>query len=400
MHRPYVAAGLIAATLAVSSGCAAGEGAPTPPTGAATRPTDSGTATTVMPTDGQGWQLSHRADYSTFDMFRRVVAPAHDDAWAFGDADNRDRSPFAARWDGRQWAPSALPAGISGRIGDAGGSAPDDVWLFVNGRRISTALHWNGHGWMVRARLPFQTRKIKVLDRTRLWALPGDTPTSVWSFDGTDWRQVPFPDGVDGWAIDATPSGTLWAVGAFDTSGLRSSGLFRLDGDRWTRVPLGRALPADDDVWYLSLEGVVASGDDDIWVLGNRRERHDAAGEIELRRRPRPVAAHWDGRSWRAVAVPGRWTPAYAVSDGKGGVHAVVGPNPEEADAVAPTSALLSLTADGSASVSAPEVTGGRPHLTAVARAPGTLWAVGAIFPAELTEASSTSVIYRRPHGR
>ncbi|MFC7647484.1 hypothetical protein ACFQX6_48430 [Streptosporangium lutulentum] len=85
----------------------------------------------TVPLVGEPWRLAHLADYGVFDSLSRVVAPAEDDAWAFGQTETWKGAPFALRWDGWQWVRSALPDGLKGSVVDAGSAAPDDVWMLA-----------------------------------------------------------------------------------------------------------------------------------------------------------------------------------------------------------------------------------------------------------------------------
>ncbi|MFC7647483.1 hypothetical protein ACFQX6_48425 [Streptosporangium lutulentum] len=235
-------------------------------------------------------------------------------------------------------------------------------------------------------------RQIEVLDRTHVWALPAEDANVTWFFDGDGWRRTPLPGGVLGLAIGATAPGTLWAVGLSGEGPRQTTGVFRSDGTRWTRVSLDGIFPPDDESHYLRLENLVTGGEDDVWIFGSRAERPGESGEGESR--SLPVAAHWDGRSWRAVTVPPRWSLREAVSDGRGGAQVIVRPADGDPDAVTPTTAILSLAADGSSSVSTPAVFGGRVSLNALARTPEKIWGVGAAHPSAVTASASTSAVH------
>jgi hypothetical protein len=348
-----------------------------------------------VPLAGDPWKLVHLADYGVFDSLTHVVAPAEDDAWAFGWTGGSNGSPIALRWDGWQWVKSVLPSGVKGYVVDAGSSAPDDVWLHVNTEGASSSLHWDGVRWTVSKEFSFAMRQIKVLDRTHVWALPSDDATAAWFFDGTGWREAAsLPAGVVGLAIGATSPGTLWAIGMSGEGPRSATGLFRSDGTGWTRVSFGGIFPADDEESYLRLENLVTGGEDDVWVFGSRAERPDGSGED----RPRnlPVAAHWDGRSWRAVTIPPTWRLRGAVSDGHGGAHVIVWPADDDPSSDIHTTSVLSLAADGSSSVSVPEVFGGRVSLNALAVTPEKIWGVGAAYSSDVSLTASTSVVYAR----
>ncbi|MBO4275946.1 hypothetical protein GSF24_35870 [Microbispora triticiradicis] len=166
-------------------------------------------------------------------------------------------------------------------------------------------------------------------------------------------------------------------------------------GGRWERVAFGGALPKGTAEQSLELQGVAAASDADVWVYGTYGTRPNPEEYSDLVRDP--VAAHWDGRAWRAVAVPKGWrfTDA-AVPDGRGGLRVVVASTTGDEDAAEAETAVLSLTPSGPATLAEPWIPRGRVVLRGLARVPGThrFWVVGAAFPAATEMSASTSVIY------
>ncbi|HEX4811416.1 MAG TPA: hypothetical protein VFV66_01500 [Nonomuraea sp.] len=355
---------------------------------------DSERTQVSVPTDGTGeWKLSHLADHGVFDTLSQVVAVAPDDLWAFGrTGTGKDGGPFALRGDSRRWTPDPLPEQARGAVLDAAASGPDNVWLIAGSTRNPTAFRWDGKRWAAQDALPYGTR-IEVLDATHVWAHSAGAVQRIWFYDGGGWRPAALPDGVALQAFDATSPDDLWALGSFEEDGRTATGVFRSDGTRWTRVPLGEdILPADDQSAYVALDLLVAASRDDVWIMGNRVRR--PAEESEAEPSSVPVAAHWDGRSWRRVDLPPRWRPYRAIADGDGGVRVLAGPNPADLDAVAPTTTILSLSASGAWSAAAPTIFKGRVSLNALTAVGGAVWAVGAAYLAQVTMSAATSVAY------
>lgn len=353
---------------------------------------DSEKTPVSVPTETDGpWKLSHLMDHGGSDTLSHVVAAAPDDIWAFGRTESWKGKPFALRWNGDRWATSPLPKEAKGAVLDVAGSGPDDLWLLTGNTRNPTAFHRTGERWTIQDGLPYGTR-FEVLDATHVWAYSPGAIQSIFFYDGNGWKPAALPDGVGLKAFDATSPADLWALGSVENGGKTATGVYRSDGLGWTRVPLGDALPADDRDTYVDLELLLATSDDDVWVIGNQVPRPEEESEAEPV--SVPVAAHWDGRSWHRIDVQRRWRPYQAVADGRGGVRILVRPNPGDPDAVAPTTTILSLSADGTSSTSAPEIFGGRVSLNALAAISGTIWAVGAAYPPQVTMSASTSVAY------
>jgi hypothetical protein len=332
------------------------------------------------------------ADHGLDGALSQVVAVGPDDLWAFGRTDTgKDGRLFALRGDGRTWTLNALPEQAKGIVLDAAASGPDDVWLIVGSRRNPTAFRWDGKSWAAEDELPYGTR-IDVLDATHVWAYSAEAVQRIWFFDGNTWRPTALPDGVTLRAFDATSPDDLWALGSFEENGRTATGVFRSDGTRWTRVRLGGVFPADDQDAYIALDLLVSAPEDDVWIMGARIRR--PAEESEVEPVVVPVSAHWNGRSWRRTDLPRRWLPYRAVADGHGGVRVLAVPNPADLDAVAPTTTLLSLSAGGKWSASAPAIFNGRVSMNALAVAGDAVWTVGAAYPSHVTMSASTSAVY------
>ncbi|MFE7837225.1 hypothetical protein ACFU53_14660 [Streptomyces sp. NPDC057474] len=160
-------------------------------------------------------------------------------------------------------------------------------------------------------------------------------------YDGTEWREQPFPEGVVGTDVmdvrlDAVAAGAVgsvevWLSTATGYGGQGGTRIARWDGTSWSAlesVPRGRLVDlaafGPDDVWVLDGEnraqhwdgtrwttmtlpvGGVASLDgittDDLWAVGYRDTDAGAgAGETEL---TQPAAVHWDGRAWERTETP------------------------------------------------------------------------------------------------
>ena len=119
-----------------------------------------------------------------------------------------------------------------------------------------------------------------------------------WHWDGTSWRNAPFPRiGYGGLLSVASVSPRdAWATGPTDAYLVESQALIaHWDGTAWTarRVPgLG---PTD-------LFSVSAAGRRNVWV-GGATYRKNRVGRM-IPSATRPLLLRWDGAAWRKVILP------------------------------------------------------------------------------------------------
>ncbi|WP_433888039.1 hypothetical protein [Streptomyces sp. CA-111067] len=220
--------------------------------------------------DGFGWHatagLGHLAGGTRIGQLDDVLPLRRTDVWAVGSWNDQpahqDRS-LAEHWDGRAWREVALPAEPADRSAypsALAGVRRDDVWAVGTTAqdRIGTpkplAYHWNGRAW-----------------------------SSV---------ATPEPGG-DALLLDAAADGrgTVWAVGTvYDAQGAGRPLTERWDGRSWRIVPAPHTAGRGE-----SLESVAVLAPDDVWAVGVSSTPDGT---------PRPLALHWNGRTWSAVAVP------------------------------------------------------------------------------------------------
>src|SRR5215469_3375679 len=104
-----------------------------------------------------GWSVvftHHYGPANDSSGYLTVMAPARQDAWAFGGTDLSGATPgapVAEHWTGSAWHASALPSGLTGQIVAASADSPKDIWAVTQfGGNI---LHWNGTAWSVAKQL-------------------------------------------------------------------------------------------------------------------------------------------------------------------------------------------------------------------------------------------------------
>jgi hypothetical protein len=140
---------------------------------------------------------------------------------------------------------------------------------------------------------------------TDVWAVggstgptPNDTVTRVLRYDGSGWREVPFPLGNTPSIVQITglaaAGGHAWLVG----NKLSAAVIQEWDGRSWQeRQPPADCLQggtsADGMPTFCNITAVTAFAPDDVWACGN-------ANWPGFRG---PLLFHWDGTRWRAVQV-------------------------------------------------------------------------------------------------
>ncbi len=325
---------LVASSLLVAAGCAAGgtvrgadgpgaSGSPSPsPAPMSTRTAQSEEAPTPGPvvtpaaSDG-GWHYAYVSDQPG-SRLTGVTAAGPREAWAAGSEGDR---LLLLHHDGTAWrradpppgAP-AVPEGADVRIAASG---PDDVWLLLpelgadDQVQALTAVRWDGSAWhRVPGRIdsPYVTG-FAVLGPADAWAVHGSGRRDAAHWDGRSWTKVSLPAYAS--ALGGSGSGGLWAVG-FRSSGpgvteseLDQPAAMRWDGRSWRLVPtptyaFARPKPPEGSAM---LDGLVVLGEDDVWAIGVHTFNH---GEVDDEPAdPPPILLHWDGRSWSRQNAPG-----------------------------------------------------------------------------------------------
>lgn len=125
------------------------------------------------------------------------------------------------------------------------GTARDDVWALGRGEWGDfSQYHWNGTGWTDRTIPNFEVLAARAVSRT-----------------------------------------DVWAVGNYrESNGDVPGAVAHWNGSAWTLTKLGAK-----DAWT-NLKAVHVVSDDDVWVVGS------GGGRL--------FAAHYDGTSWKEVALP------------------------------------------------------------------------------------------------
>jgi hypothetical protein len=185
----------------------------------------NGTAWRVIPSPNVGPEVDN--------SLAGVAAVSSNDAWAVGTqqpTNLTDPSTLILHWDGSAWTivPNISPEG--GHLLAAAAVTSNDVWATGYSELGTLAEHWDGISWSIvqtpniRGGEPLFLPSVVALNSNNVWAV-GEflqtrfsrslTLTEQWN--GTSWVVVQSPnsgsDHNELFGVDATPGGTLWAVG-------------------------------------------------------------------------------------------------------------------------------------------------------------------------------------------
>ena len=123
-----------------------------------------------------------------------VLAFGKHSSWVFGGTNPGGESrPVAARWNGSQLTPSALPAGLTGFISDAAASSANDIWASSEWGRY--VVRWNGQRWSVVRRWRHGTiTGLTVAGSRSVWVFSttaaGFRQNGTWHFNGRSWTHA------------------------------------------------------------------------------------------------------------------------------------------------------------------------------------------------------------------
>jgi hypothetical protein len=211
------------------------------------------------------WRIADSPLLESTSNLRSVVAVDATHAWAVGGeryssaAPDTSGAPVIERWDGQAWHREPLPD-----------------------------LKWPGFLHYVAADSP-----------TNVWAVGShtgsslqDTVTRVLRFDGTGWREVPFPIGgnpgsvlITGLAVTGSH---VWVVGNKGAAVV----LQEWDGKAWhARQPPTRCLGGIPT--YCTFTGITAFAPNDIWAAGNGSWSGFEGA----------LLFHWNGSDWQTVDI-------------------------------------------------------------------------------------------------
>ncbi|WP_158588142.1 hypothetical protein [Actinomadura logoneensis] len=250
--------------------------------------------------------------------FTAVAAINARNVWAVG---RIGTTAHAWRFDGKRWADTTLPAPLRKRsyLFTVAGSAANDVWAFGSTPSGKYALHWNGAKWTISHtwKSTGEVGGAVVGGPKDVWVHGVETDGysfGTWHFDGRSWTRPRTGFTMTGGT--AVSARNAWAVGTVTPKGALPVPVVRhWNGRSWTAVKLP-ALSGATGRPGAGLTTVAARSSADVWVAGTRYERKGAVYAA------RPLALHWDGKSWRRSDPPAKTGVISVTPDGKGGAWA------------------------------------------------------------------------------
>ena len=270
--------------------------------------------------NGTKWTVSNALPSADDSGFAGIKAIASDDVWVSGDSFDETSGAEVAlteHWNGTHWAimgshPIRGSAGTDFRVLDvtpSGTPWATGEWLTsAVGFSAALAQHYGDGVWHVT-----HTRNPRGWFAISLFGVAAIADDDVWAvgchgqaifcglgfaqrplmehWDGSAWSLAPvsLPKGAHVGGFDAIPADSatdMWAVGTTATAGgIETQFVMHGDGSSWTQVPM----PKLGGAFYLG--GVSALSASDAWIVGGTLSD--------------PVAEHWNGTSWKSVAIGG-----------------------------------------------------------------------------------------------
>jgi hypothetical protein len=242
-------------------------------------------------------------------------------------------------------------------------------------------------GWRTEATIAVKGKQvllsgIDAISAGNAW-VAGDAATSKgtkaagllehWS--GKGWKAVTLPSAIQkDWTKDtansfpvigASSSTDVWAFADLAVTN-NYIGYVRLNGHKWTAGKLpGTSISSGDDVLVTGTKVISSSN---VWVFGGKVDETSTSSTLSLV----PYAAHYNGKSWKTVSVPGSGAITAASEISATNIWAVLG--------------VPWLLTGGAAAVS-----------PAVVQWNGTKWAATAVQPSSLPAgANLTSILANR----
>lgn len=265
--RRGAAIALVVAVLATAACTVKGKG----PTAG---PTPSVTGSSVGPSPRpMAWRVAESVRLTPTSVLNSVVAVDATHAWAVGGEQGqpyRPGVPVVERWDGHKWSRETLPDRLPpGFLQLVAADSPTNVWAVGVYSTSQDNIYWMLH------------------------------------FDGTAWRQVPFPlskrsdnapvtGGITEITGLAVVGGHAWLVGH---QGIKVV-IQEWDGRAWrAHKPPAQCEQGGTSFGgmpnFCNLSSIVAFAPNDVWAGGNGA----------WFRFQGPALFHWDGTAWRTVDV-------------------------------------------------------------------------------------------------
>jgi hypothetical protein len=215
------------------------------------------------------------------------------------------------RWDGGRWRTYPLPSGTE--VVAVAAVSAEQAWVFGAADGMPGLVGTVANGTMTTQRLamPGDASVGRYATAARgPWVAAGET---AMRWEGPAWREYRLParaaalggEGDDVWTVSTRGPAARW------------------NGAAWQAITVPELGPPENaGSPRAHLDDVAVLGPGDVWAVGGMSwlvpGAYDEQGEpLE---RLRPVALHWDGRTWECEWGPPGTTFAQAEPDGRGGM--------------------------------------------------------------------------------
>ena len=194
-------------------------------------------STMIQHWNGTSWNIVSSPNVAGFsNVLQAITVVSANDIWAVGYSQDTNFNTFTLtlHWNGAAWSIVPSPNDGGNNVGNhllaAAAVSANDVWAVGFSEFGTLSEHWNGSAWSVvptpeiANTEPLFLPSVVALSSNNVWSVGESfqsrrslsrTLTEQWN--GTQWTVVKSPnvgsDHNELFAIDATPGGTLWAVG-------------------------------------------------------------------------------------------------------------------------------------------------------------------------------------------
>jgi hypothetical protein len=251
-----------------------------------------------------------------------VATTSPSNAWAVGYSGiySETEKTLLLRWNGSRWTQVKTPKPVSGELDGVYATSADNVWAVgytsaPDGDSQALVLHWDGKRWSRSAPAVLGYLTAVASFGNKVWAV-GETygPSLAMHLTGSRWYVVPTPGPAlaELLCVVVTGPSTAWAGGQIgDDANPSANLLLRWNGSVWKSVP-SPMQGADRGVF-----GLAAGPSGTLLAVGNYVSPKTGNST--------PLSMVWNGKTWRAVSVPGAVSGLGNVGSSPGGTAWAVG---------------------------------------------------------------------------
>jgi hypothetical protein len=228
-------------------------------------------------------------------------------------------------WNGSKWVPIAPPAGLTTATRTlstavVGASAKTNAWVFAGlSTGVTKALRWDGKHWKTISLGSARVTSAAVFGVKNAWAFgttATGTPRSL-RYNGTKWSLVHPP--AEPQTLSAPAANDMWAIGPTTATAAKAPPLQKLVAIHWNGSSWRTlALPKVSKPAgdYVTTGSIVALGPSNVWEAYGLGNFGTCCAYGGLE--------HWNGSKWQAVSVPKKpqhlASAASLAQDGHGGL--------------------------------------------------------------------------------